>query len=40
MARYSYKRSGNKVPVWVVALGILGVYYALIEGKIVSFNID
>lgn len=40
MARYRYKRSSNKVPVWVVALGVLGVYYAFLEGRFVSFNVE
>ena len=32
--------SNSKVPVWVAALGVLGVFYALIEGKFVSFNVE
>lgn len=38
MARY--KAKSNKVPMWVAALGILGIYYALIEGRFVSFQVE
>lgn len=41
MSRYRYKsKKGNfltQVPIWVWCVGVLSVYFALWEGKIIEF---
>lgn len=42
MATYKKPKNKNKnnVPMWAVAVGLLAVYFALIDGKVVELKAE
>lgn len=40
MAYYNKRKSGKNFPVWVWCLGVLSVYFLLLEGKILSVTTE
>jgi len=36
MAYYNRKKKNGGLPIWVICVGVLSAYFALIEGKVVQ----